>query len=165
MADLVFTQVECGKMSRIFQALGHSFHGWEISQGAIDGKINVRRTENHRPHVWGDALLTGLALRNNVLGMNVEVPKANAKLETQKDEKGLLRVVGRIGLDDQAFVRLLKKGVPYWEMDNLKGEVLFVQVKKYAWVSGRSAIIKITILVFLSMDRAMCLMRPRLRSI
>ena len=57
----------------------------KFSQGGNRWKKSMSgRTENHRPHVWGDAVLTGLTLKNNVLGMNVEVPKANVKVGDSK---------------------------------------------------------------------------------
>ncbi len=125
-ADLVFKNVALSKIACIYQALGHPFYGWEISNGIVDGKMHFHHPENRRPYLWGEAVLKEFSFRNTKLEIAGSILNADVNLETTIEEKGIPRIMGGIALGEETSITISKKEVPYWEMDSLKGNITFL---------------------------------------
>lgn len=125
-AELLFRNVSCSKIARIYQAFGHAFHGWEISDGEIDGKIYYHHPENRRAYVWGEATLKNFAFGNPQQELTGSLLEAKFNLEAKVGDKEIPRVTGSISLSREGSFAQFKNGSPYWELNNLEGEISFL---------------------------------------
>lgn len=125
-ADLRFKNVECGKIAKIYQALGAPFYSWEVATGTIDGTLHLFHPEKKRAYLWGEAELHDLTFINSKLEMKASIGKASAKLETHVEDAGVPRITGNLLLEKGAQLEIAREGAPYWSLNDVHGDIAFL---------------------------------------
>ncbi len=124
-ARLSFNQVEFGKISRGFEATGHSLDGWNVANGEINGEIEVVFPEEETPYTLGQAKITDLAFDHPTRNIKGQVKEAMLDIQMEHAKGKLPTLLGKIELEKEASLSFHRHQKPFWKIDALMGGVYF----------------------------------------
>lgn len=122
---LSFSQVECGKIARGFEALGHPLKGWEIRSGMIDGNVELTWPDSHAPYAIGKAIVTDLLFDHPEKKITGEVREAALDLHMRHIKGEIPSLEGKVEFVEGTSLAFHRKGEPFWRIGNLKGGFYF----------------------------------------
>lgn len=125
LAELNFREVNCFPLCEAAKGFGFPFRGWNITDGVINGKVSVLIEGEKRPQVMGKAILHGLVFHHPDVMVQGDIQEARLDIRAEDVKDGHLGIVGKVEITEDASVVLLNEGVPYWEIQRLKGGVYF----------------------------------------
>ncbi len=124
-SGLSFDHVECGKIIRALEAFGHSSRGWQITGGAIDGRIELFFPEDASPYTIGKAVLSNVAFEHPQTQFSGSLGEALLDLQAEKNSKKFPSLIGRLEIVKDAALAFKKAGNTFWKVSDLKGGIYF----------------------------------------